>query len=262
MRITADLLSQVERRMNPLDQRELVLRELGVPAIENMGAALDECDAWDLSHNRLARLENFPRLVRLSALYCAGNVIETIDDKNMSKNVPNITMLTLSHNNISTLAQVANIGKACPKLEYLSLSGNPVTGRQHYRLYTIHQIPTLKVLDFEKVKAVERDRAQRLANSAAGAALQSDVQNEATAAKTFTPGEGLHAIVTFTMEQKEQIRELLANAASAKEVEEIENAVKKGFLPPALMKNNKRQATPDQLDDEDEDEPPVKAQKV
>ena len=67
-------------------------------------------------------------------------------------------------------------------------------GRQHYRLYTVHKIPTLKVLDFIKVKEKERNQASRLAMSAAGAALEGDVKVEAMesakAAKTFTPGEG------------------------------------------------------------------------
>lgn len=104
-----------------------MLRDLGIPAIENMAGTRDQFDAWDLSNNRISRLENFPRLSRLSHLYCAGNVIESIDAKNMEKNVPNITSLTLSHNSVSSLAEVANIGTACQKLEFLSLTGNPVT---------------------------------------------------------------------------------------------------------------------------------------
>lgn len=128
MRISAELLSQAEQRTNPMNDRELVLREWGIPAIENLGAvaARDEFDSIDLSNNRITRLENFPRLRRLSQIYSAGNLIESIDVNNIGKNVPNLTSLTLSHNNISSLAEVANIGSACPKLEFLSLTGNPV----------------------------------------------------------------------------------------------------------------------------------------
>jgi len=50
--------------------------------------------------------------------------------------------------------------------------------RQHYRLHTIHKIPTLKVLDFLQVKEKERNRAGRLALSAALAALEGDVKAE------------------------------------------------------------------------------------
>ncbi len=39
-----------------------------------------------------------------------------------------------------------------PKLKMLSLLHSPVTHKQHYRKYVIFKIPTLKVLDFKKVK--------------------------------------------------------------------------------------------------------------
>jgi U2 small nuclear ribonucleoprotein A' len=120
-----------------------------------------------------------------------------------------------------------------------------LSGRQHYRLYTIHRIPTLKTLDFTKVKNSEREKARRLANSAAGAALEGDIQQEArTATKTFVPGESLDdakaVVISFTAEEKEQIRNLLANASSAKELEEIETSVKSGVLPEALRGNKRK----------------------
>jgi U2 small nuclear ribonucleoprotein A' len=137
MRITAELLAEAEQRTNPLGDRELVLRERGIAAIENMGAARDEFDAWDLSDNRLLRLENFPRLPRLTALYCAGNSLETVDARNMSNNVPNVTTLILTQNAFRSLAEVETIAKACPKLEFLSLVGNPVT-RKFFVVIILH----------------------------------------------------------------------------------------------------------------------------
>ena len=124
------------------------------------------------------------------------------------------------------------------------------TGKQHYRLYAIKHIPSLKVLDFQRVTKTERDRAERLASSAAGAALESDVQEEGRQSKTFTPGEGESAeesfVVNFTPEEKERIREMVANAKSPQEIEEIERSVKRGILP-QVGNGNKRPAedTPD-----------------
>jgi len=91
-----------------------------------------------------------------------------------------------------------------------------------------------------KVTKTERDRADRLAKSAAGAALEADVQGETTSnTKTFVPGEGLstEAVITtsFTAEEKEQIRQLVANASSPAEIEEIEQCVQRGVLPPQLQ---------------------------
>jgi U2 small nuclear ribonucleoprotein A' len=133
-------------------------------------------------------------------------------------------------------------------------------GRQNYRLFVIYKIPTLKVLDFQKVKQSERERAQRLASSAAGAAMEADARMEARAAaaaaadgaiasgayannehhgedgtNTFEPGEGKSAeesfATQFTVEEKAKIREMVANAASADEIDRIENLVKRGIFP-------------------------------
>merc|ERR1712071_658278 len=107
--------------------------------------------------------------------------------------------------------------------------------------------PTLKVLDFTKIKQSEREKAKRLSMSAAGAALESDVQLEAREAAaatssssaeetlTFVPGAGASATeafsINFTLEQKAQIRDLVANANSSAEIEKIERFVKRGEFP-------------------------------
>lgn len=239
MRLSADIISQAEQRSNPLGEREIVLRGLAIPAIEHLGATRDLFDTIDFADNRITRLENFPRLTRLSSLFLSGNSIESIDAKNLKTNVPNLTNLVLTDNRISGLHEIENIAMACNKLLYLTLMGNPVTKRQHYRLYTIHKIPTLKVLDFVKIKQSEREKANRLATSAAGAALESDVQIEARDAKskskTFIPGEGSSAkesfIANFTPEQKAAIKEMITNASSPAEIERIEECVKRGEFP-------------------------------
>jgi hydrogenase maturation factor HypE len=93
------------------------------------------------------------------------------------------------------------------------------------------------VLDFSKITKTERERAERLANSAAGAALEADIQGEEVdgGAKTFVPGEGKTAeesfMTSFTPEEKEHIRQMVANAKSPAEIEEIERSVRRGILP-------------------------------
>lgn len=75
--------------------------------------------------------------------------------------------------------------------------------------------------------------------------MESDIQDEAGRQKTFTPGEGASAeesfVVNFTAEEKEQIRQMVANAASPEEIEEIERSVQRGVLPKNLQRtSNKR----------------------
>ena len=127
MRLSADVISACEQRPNPLGEREIVLRGLGVPTIEHLATTRDQFDAIDLSHNNLVRLENFPRLLRLTSLYAAGNAVEGLDRLNVAKNLPNLTNLILADNKISRLSEVKALGGACPKLEFLILRGNPVT---------------------------------------------------------------------------------------------------------------------------------------
>jgi U2 small nuclear ribonucleoprotein A' len=133
MRISAELLGLAEQRPNAVGERELVLRGIAIPAIEHLAATRDAFDAIDFTDNRISRLENFPRLQRLSHLMLSGNVIESVDAKNMAKNVPNLQHLELAFNHISSLREVANLGKACPKLESLSLVGNSVTRKFGFR---------------------------------------------------------------------------------------------------------------------------------
>ena len=76
-----------------------------------------------------------------------------------------------------------------------------------------------------------------MAKSAAGAALESDVHKEEL--RTFTPGEGQTAAesfqTAFTLEQKEQLRAMVANAKSPQEIEVIEASVQKGIFPSHLF---------------------------
>lgn len=79
-------------------------------------------------------------------------------------------------------------------------------------------------------------------NTYSGAALEVDVQQEAleAATKTFVPGAGKSAkesfTTNFTPEQKDQIRQMIANAKSPAEIEYIENSVKRGEFPSAAVK--------------------------
>lgn len=129
MRLSAELLGASEQRTNALGEREIVLRGLAIPAIEHLAVTRDAYDTMDFTDNRLDRLDNFPRLTRLSHLMVASNVVQSFDHANLSKNVPNLKYLEMSHNQISSLFEISNLGKACSKLEFLSLTGNPVTSK-------------------------------------------------------------------------------------------------------------------------------------
>jgi hypothetical protein len=59
---------------------------------------------------------------------------------------------------------------------------------------------------------------------------------------TFEPGEGKSAeesfVTQFTMEEKAKIRDMVANAHSAEEIDRIENLVKRGIFPGEVLSGN------------------------
>jgi Leucine-rich repeat len=139
VRISPEVLASAEQRINPLQERELVLSGLGIAVIENMGALLptggggggnssgDAFDCYDFSNNRISSLENFASAPRVTTLLCAHNHINAWHVKNLTKNLPNVTTLSLHANAISSLAQIKVLAQAFPKLVFLDLTGNPVT---------------------------------------------------------------------------------------------------------------------------------------
>ena len=167
VRLTADLILNARSVLNAVAERELDARGYKIPSIENLGVTKDQYDALDLCDNDIAKLENFPKLLRLRTLLLANNRIAILDPA-VAPALPGLSTLVLTNNRISKLSDLTALA-GLGALTLLSLVGNPVTRRKHYRLYTIHALPQLKVLDFRKVRiagASERRRATALLWSA------------------------------------------------------------------------------------------------
>ncbi|RHY92611.1 hypothetical protein DYB37_001748 [Aphanomyces astaci] len=172
MRLTAELILSARAHINPLRERELDLRGYKIPVLENLGATKDGFDCLDLSDNEIKKLENFPRLKRLRMLLLHNNKVHRIQD-NLAESIPNLSVLLLTNNSIANLTDVDTL-RCFEHLDILSLPhtlslvGNPVARKSYYREYVIHTLPHLRVLDFKKIRPVEREEAVRLFNSLAG----------------------------------------------------------------------------------------------
>lgn len=129
MRLSAEIIQTAEQRTNPLGERELILRSLAIPTIEHLSVTRDAFDSIDLSNNHICKLENFPRLQRLSALHLGGNGVEVVDGRNLRKNLPQLKTLVLSGCSVRGWNVLGELGVGCPMLEVLSLVGNPVTSK-------------------------------------------------------------------------------------------------------------------------------------
>ena len=166
MRITADLLLRSAIVLNPVQARELCLRGLKIPAVENLAVLQDQVDTIDLSDNEIKKLDNFPKMDRLGTLLLNNNNIAKISPT-LGQFLANLHSLILTNNRITNLSDIDHIA-SLSKLEHLSLMDNPVIHHPNYRIYIITCIPSLKSIDFQKVTATERTEADAWKKSEAG----------------------------------------------------------------------------------------------
>ena len=100
VKLTSDLVLRSAFYTNALGERELDLRGLRIPEIENLGATRDAFDCIDLSANDIAALANLPRLPRLTTLLLSGNRIAAIAADTLPAAVPNLRCLQLANNRV------------------------------------------------------------------------------------------------------------------------------------------------------------------
>ncbi|KAI8874202.1 L domain-like protein, partial [Ramicandelaber brevisporus] len=185
MRLTIAILENAVTRMNPLGERELALRDLGLTSLEALTTALaDIYDTLDFTGNLLGSadrpliqadlvsamsdiaerhvLDSMPRLARLNSLYLAHNRLERLPPAHMfAKRLPNLKVLVLADNRVTSLASLEPL-RSCAKLERLVLVDNPVTSVEHYREWIAWRFPTVRALDYRRVSQSERDRGKQL----------------------------------------------------------------------------------------------------
>ncbi|KAG8440739.1 hypothetical protein GDO86_006469 [Hymenochirus boettgeri] len=173
VKLTADLIEQAAQYTNAVRDRELDLRGYKIPVIENLGATLDQFDTIDFSDNEIRKLDGFPLLKRLKTLLLNNNRICRIGE-GLEQVLPNLTELILTNNSIMELGDLDSLA-SCKHLSYLCLLRNPVINKRHYRMYIIYKIPQVRVLDFQKVKEVEREEAANMFKGKRGAQLAKDI---------------------------------------------------------------------------------------
>ncbi|MCL4129207.1 UNVERIFIED_CONTAM: hypothetical protein GTU68_056434 [Idotea baltica] len=246
VKLTPELIQQSVHHFNPVKDRELVLRGYKIPVIENLGATLDQFDTVDFSDNDVRKLDGFPHLKRLKSLLLNNNRIVRIAE-DLSEYLPNLESVYMANNLIQELLDLEPLAN-CKRLNHLSLLGNPVTTRQHYRKFLIHKIPQLRVIDFRRVKLKEREEAKKLFKEQ----RRKDLQREIKKARTFTPGgniptETRQQIGQMSAEDQIAIRQAIADAKSMEEVEKLQHMLRSGnFL-------GKNQGVKRRMEDEDEE---------
>ncbi|GAM90142.1 hypothetical protein ANO11243_081820 [Dothideomycetidae sp. 11243] len=239
MRLTAELINESLSYINPLKERELDLRGNKIPTIENLAAAQHN-DAIDLTDNAISSLGNFPLFPRVTSLYCARNRINHIA-QTLGSSLPRLHTLVLTENNIADLVDVVHL-RSCRRLVYLTLLENPIAARENYRLWLIWLIPSLRHLDFIRVRDAERTAARELfgesfsqPSDAATKVLAASAQKGrplTTAADDEDeqrPAKRLK--IRMTDEEKARVEKMVREATSLKEIERLERMLAEGRVP-------------------------------
>ncbi|KAJ4300181.1 U2 snRNP complex subunit [Collariella sp. IMI 366227] len=238
MRLTADLITNSLSYLNPLKERELDLRGHRIPAIENLGVA-GPLDAIDLTDNDVQVLGNFPLSPRIRTLLLARNRIAAIQST-LPTAIPNLRNLVLAGNSLGELADLDVLGKFAG-LTHLVLVDNPVTKKENYRYWVLWRCPTVRFLDYQKVKDAERNKAKELFGSAdEPTELASQIMG--IKSKTFdvgAPAAGGQASklsrLKLTDKERKKLQEMIKKADSLEEIIRLEKALNEGRLPPGIM---------------------------
>ncbi|CAK41973.1 hypothetical protein CBS63078_7753 [Aspergillus niger] len=238
MRLTVELIQNSLSYINPLKDRELDLRGHKIPAIENLGIAKDQ-DAIDLTDNDITSLGNFPFFPRLRTLLLARNRVKQIQPT-ISTSVPNLSALVLTANNMNELADLDPL-RNLAQLTHLVLLENPVTRKEHYRYYVIWRIPSVRFLDYQKVKDAEREKATELFGTAEEpSALASkimgiksrtfDVPSGAGGADRGAPADKA-VRVKLTEKERKRVEKMIREAKSLQEISRLEKELNEGRIP-------------------------------
>jgi len=238
-RLTADLVLRAPSFINPVKERQLDLRGKMIPAIENLGTTQDQYDTIDFSDNEIGKLENFPLLQRLETILLNNNHINKIAS-GLGESLPKLDTLILTNNRLVNLSDIDPLAELTT-LTTLSLIDNVITKKPFYRLYVIHKLPTLRLLDFRKIK--EKDRAESVKMFGVPAKAPKKKKGKLVQ-KTFVPGAlptngtapvpaatattTAPKIVTDTPADQLAIRVAIENAKTMEEVQRVERMLKTG----------------------------------
>ena len=241
MKLTVDVLQRAEQYLNPCKERELHLRGLKIPAIENLAVMQDQFDVIDLTDNEIRKLDNFPKMKRLTTLLLHNNAIVRIG-KMVAENVPGLLNLILTNNRLANLGELEHL-VGLTKLIHLSLLDNPVVLRPHYRAYVIHKIPSLKTLDYAKITRTEREESAKFFKTQAGQVFLTGVledkhtptsssSSSSSTKPSLTLPDRTHTapVLVLTDAQKVEVRAAIEAATTREEIEVIEKHLKAGSL--------------------------------
>lgn len=237
MRLTADLIRDSLSYLNPLKERELDLRGHRIPAIENLGAAGPH-DSIDFTDNDIQVLGNFPLSPRITTLLFARNRVSSVQPS-VAHSIPNLRNLVLASNSFAELADL-DVLATFKRLTHLVLTDNPVTKKENYRYWVIWRCPTVRFLDYQKVKDAERQHAKKLFGTLdKPTKLATEIMGIKSSGLGPAVADGPSdssrlSRIKLTDKEKKRLQEMIKKASSLEEIIRLEKMLNEGRLPPGF----------------------------
>ncbi|KAH7062027.1 hypothetical protein BKA63DRAFT_538668 [Paraphoma chrysanthemicola] len=214
-------------------------------------------DAIDLTDNDIAQLGNFPLQPRLRTLFLAQNRVSNIQP-NLASSIPNLHTLVLTKNRIAELADLDPLA-GFKKLVYLTLLGNPVASNelktpvlcadesQNYRYWIVWRCPSVRFLDFAKVRDVERTKAKELFGTAdEPSELASKImgaKSKGFVVPSFANGADENKERIYTEDERKRMRAAILNASSLAEMAKLEKDFAEGRIPAHILEGGEPMET-------------------
>ncbi|KAL2276959.1 hypothetical protein FJTKL_00279 [Diaporthe vaccinii] len=197
-------------------------------------------DAIDFTDNDIQILGNFPLSPRIQTLLLARNRISTIQP-NLPNAIPNLKNLVLASNQVAELSDLDVLGKFA-RLTHLVLADNPVTKKEHYRYWVVWRCPTVRFLDYQKVKQAEREKATELFGTAEEPTelaskikgIKSQTFNVSTSNDEATAASKMKRL-KLTDKEKQRLQERIKKASSLEEIIRLEKELEEGRLPAGIL---------------------------
>ena len=151
------------RKTKDRDVDELYLAEMTSKIRFDTLACLDRfrhLKALWLNGNALRRLPpgTFSSTLLLTELYLHDNLLTTIGNS-LLRPLTCLRVLSLQNNELVSLGELVGECRRMLALDYLNVSGNPLTQRPNYRASLIYKLPAVRVLDRRRIEASERQLA-------------------------------------------------------------------------------------------------------
>ncbi|XP_043921500.1 leucine-rich repeat-containing protein 72 [Protopterus annectens] len=153
-----------------VDVTELYLARKGLTEVGDLQKFRMLKYLW-LNHNKMRRLPCLTNNYHLTELYLNDN--ELVDITGGLSHLTSLQILLLHNNQLTKLEATVAEFKKMQFLHTLNLFHNPLAQDFGYRLYIIHHVPSLELLDRQRVNLEERRAAFNVYNPERSHVLQS-----------------------------------------------------------------------------------------